>query len=75
MTDFHVVDISYSFEKDICPKLPHLRWDNFGHILVLLLSLWRSAEAGIQNKLLYHCYTFGKGGICCKEYWKFKEKS
>ena len=27
--------ISYSIEKEIFPKLPHLRWDNFEHILVL----------------------------------------
>ena len=31
---------------------PHLSWGNSGHILVLFKTLWRSAEAGIQNKLL-----------------------
>ena len=52
MTDFHFAVVSYSREKDTCPKSPHLWWGNFGHIFVLFQALWRSAVARIQNKLL-----------------------
>ena len=31
---------------------PHLSWGNFGHILVLFKTLWRSTAEGIQNKVL-----------------------
>ena len=48
-------------------------WGNFGHILVLFWTLWRSTAAGIQNKLLNRCYTFGKGSFIVKNTGNIKE--
>ena len=49
MTNLHFVVISYGSEKEICPKSPCIRWGNFGHILVLFSTLWKSVLGSGRN--------------------------
>ena len=53
MTDFDFAIISYSRDKNICPKSPHFKVGQLRtHTCIVLSFIWRSAAAGIQNKLL-----------------------